>query len=147
MPEVEAAVAVALDEAPSRDDLQVLRRGLDRYNAQQGLPEEGRAPFAAFARRGDRIVGGAAGDVRWGWLKIKYLWVDEALRGQGWGRALMEQAERWAVRRGCRALRLSTYSFQALGFYEKLGFEVQFEVADYPEGHSKYYLVKPLRTG
>jgi GNAT superfamily N-acetyltransferase len=140
-------VDIEVDESPSSQDLHVLVRGLDDHNARQGLPDEGREPFAAFARTGDRIIGGAAGDVRWSWLKIKYLWVDEAFRHQGWGRSLLDQAERWAIDRGCRAIRLSTFSFQALPFYTAHGFEIQYEVVDYPEGHSKYYLVKRLPPG
>jgi len=145
-------VRFRVDTDPFAGDLAALERGLDEHTAEQGLPAEGRIPFAVFAEAdggddGRAIVGGAAGDVRWGWLKIKYLWVDPARRREGWGSCLLDQAERWARAQGCVALRLSTYSFQALPFYLACGFEVQYEVADYPPGHSKYYLVKHLRPG
>src|SRR5712692_3247481 len=46
------------------------------------------------------------------WLHIDNLWLDEALRGCGWGRRLLATAERVAVRRGCRGAWLDTRSFQ-----------------------------------
>ena len=147
MSEVEPPIALRVDPTPSAADVGALVRGLDEHTAEQGLPEEGRIPFAVFAECGGRIVGGAAGDVRWGWLKIKYLWVAPELRRHGWGSRLLAEAERWAGEHDCVALRLSTFSFQALPFYLACGFEVQYEVPDYPPGHSKYYLVKRLPPG
>jgi GNAT superfamily N-acetyltransferase len=142
------AIHLRVDTAPDAAAVAALERGLDEFNADQGLPAEGRAPFAVFAEAEDgMLVGGAAGDVRWGWLKVKYLWVAPARRREGWGSRLLDQVERWAREQGCVALRLSTYSFQALPFYLACGFEVQYEVADYPPGHSKYYLVKALLPG
>ena len=36
----------------------------------------------------------------------------------------MNDAEREAIRRGCRGAWLDTYSFQARGFYERLGYTI-----------------------
>ena len=55
---------------------------------------------------------------------IRILWVSEALRGQGFGQRLVEMAERRATERGCRHVFLDTFSFQAPGFYEKLGYQI-----------------------
>jgi hypothetical protein len=56
-------------------------------------------------------------------------------------------AEAEAVRRGCHGAQLDTYSFQAQGFYEKLGYAVFGIVEDYPSGHSRIYLSKRLDRG
>ena len=56
----------------------------------------------------------------------------------------MKQAEALALARGCDAIFLDTFDFQAPGFYEKLGFEVFGVLPDYPRGHKRFYMVKQL---
>lgn len=91
----------------------------------------------------ERVVGGLIGSTNWNWLSIKYLWVDEALRGKGVGKQLVEAAEaRAKEQRGCIGAHVDTHSFQAKGFYIKLGFEVFGEIDDYPIGHTRIYLKK-----
>ena len=72
--------------------------------------------------RGESIVAGLAGETYSGWLFIRYLWVSEALRGKGIGRELMAGAEARALERGCHSAWVDTFSFQAPGFYPKLGY-------------------------
>jgi hypothetical protein len=57
----------------------------------------------------------------------------------------MTLAEAEAVQRGCRAVALDTFSFQARGFYERLGYSVFGVLNDCPPGHSRFYLTKRLR--
>lgn len=66
----------------------------------------------------------------------------ELIRGQGVGRQLLGRAEAEAAARGCRNAHLDTFSFQARGFYESLGYEVFGALGDYPPGHSRYFLHK-----
>jgi ribosomal protein S18 acetylase RimI-like enzyme len=54
-------------------------------------------------------------------------------------------AEAEAVRRKCVGAWLDTYSFQARGFYERLGYTVLGEIADYPPGHTRYFMKKSFR--
>ena len=68
----------------------------------------------------------------------------EASRGAGVGRELMRQAEREAIRRGCHNAWLNTFSFQARGFYERLGYNVLGMLGDYPPGHSRFFMKKIL---
>jgi GNAT superfamily N-acetyltransferase len=90
------------------------------------------------------LVGGLVGETVWGWLSIRLLWVDPAHRGAGHGRALLAAAEAEARRRGCRQARLSTFSFQAAGFYERCGWREVLALEDFPRGHRRLFYVKTL---
>lgn len=89
-------------------------------------------------------VGGLWGEVRWRWLTIGTLLVPEELRGQGVGRRLVLEAEAEARARGCVGSLTDTYSFQARGFYERLGYTVFGHLDGYPPGHGRYFLSKRL---
>ncbi len=93
------------------------------------------------------VVAAAAGHTWGGTCELRQVWVDEPLRRQGIGRRLMAEVEAEARRRGCRQIVLTTHSFQAPQFYQKLGFGVVSEVADYPRGHSQVVLRKPIGEG
>jgi ribosomal protein S18 acetylase RimI-like enzyme len=84
------------------------------------------------------------GATAWQWLFIRLLWLPETLRGTGLGRDLMQRAEAEASARGCGNVWLDTYSFQARGFYEKLGYTVFGTLEGYPPGHRRYFLQKRL---
>jgi GNAT superfamily N-acetyltransferase len=57
--------------------------------------------------------------------EIAGLIVDERFRGQGIGRALLQRAEAWAARQGCRAVgvRSNTIRADAPAFYTSMGYE------------------------
>lgn len=103
------------------------------------------SPLSIFLRdeRG-AILGGAVGHVWGGWLDLSLLWVAEPLRGQGYGKKLLEAAEDEARAQGCKGVFLTTFSFQAKPFYERLGYEVIADVPDYPVGHTYHVLKKRL---
>jgi GNAT superfamily N-acetyltransferase len=90
------------------------------------------------------LVGGLVGETVWGWLSIRLLWVDPAHRGAGHGRALLAAAEAEGRRRGCRQARLSTFSFQAAGFYERCGWREVLALQDFPHGHRRLFYLKTL---
>jgi ribosomal protein S18 acetylase RimI-like enzyme len=92
----------------------------------------------------DEILGGLIGSTYWGWLELNILWVAEGLRRLGYGRTLLRMAEAEAQTRGCSHVMLTTYSFQARGFYEKEGYGVVGEMAGYPPGATYYWMRKDL---
>ncbi|MEN3259611.1 GNAT family N-acetyltransferase [Sodalis endosymbiont of Spalangia cameroni] len=90
------------------------------------------------------IIAGLLANTWWGSLEIQYLWIDERHRYGGLGRRLIQQAEAEAIARGCHQAYLDTFSFQALGFYQKLGYRPYGHLAGYAHKHTRYYLAKPL---
>jgi GNAT superfamily N-acetyltransferase len=112
-----------IEDAPSDADVEVLPNGLEAFNESRWPGHQQWRPLAVFARDGESIVAGLAGETYSGWLFIRYLWVSDALRGQGIGRKLMGDAEARALERGCHSAWVDTFSFQAPGFYPKLGYK------------------------
>jgi GNAT superfamily N-acetyltransferase len=104
--------------------------------------------FAIFLKDAhDAVLGGVLGHI-WGkWLRVAILWLAEPVRGQGYGRQLLLATEAYARERGCEQVRLSTFSFQARPFYEKLGYDVFATLEDCAPGHREYFLSKPLGEG
>ena len=102
-------------------------------------------PVALYLREGEGpIRGGLTGFLAWDWLSVDLLWVDAALRGQGYGSALLAQAEQLAREAGCVAVRLDTYDFQARPFYERHGYVVWGVLEGYPAGRRTFHLRKSL---
>ncbi|ACQ70893.1 MULTISPECIES: GNAT family N-acetyltransferase [unclassified Exiguobacterium] len=132
----------------NQEDSDYIRQRLIEYNASQ-LPDEVKHPVehVSFIVRDDfnQIVGGVTGTVFWYTMHIHFLWVDEQLRGEGYGTELMMRIEQLAIERQCRLIQLDTFSFQAPDFYTKLGYEV-FGVIEYHPtvNHQQYYLKKTL---
>jgi ribosomal protein S18 acetylase RimI-like enzyme len=54
----------------------------------------------------------------------------------------MALAEALARERGCRGVNVDTFSFQAPGFYETLGYEKIGEVNGYLDDHRRIYYAK-----
>ena len=133
-----------LETAPNPADVRLVQEGLREYNCQYA-PDDHYQPLAVFLRDADHaVVGGLLGGTYWGWLHMVILWIRGDLRLAGHGQALLQMAEREAVRRGCRHAHLETHSFQALPFYEKQGYTVFGQLPDLPEGYIKYFLQKEL---
>lgn len=135
---------IALEPFLDNDSRDFVVNSLDSHN----IVVTGLADWlpANAVLRGDNneIQGAALGYVWGGWLQVTYLWVTEELRGKGFGGQLLAEAESFARSNGAIAAALETHSFQARPFYEARGYRVVGEVADYPLGHSKFFLIKSL---
>jgi GNAT superfamily N-acetyltransferase len=133
-----------LTDAPSQAEEAAVRATLAAFNTRQGFPRD-RQPLAILLRDAEgAVTGGLAGATSWSWLYIENLVVPEAARGQGLGARLMGMAEAEARARGCVGARLDTYSFQARGFYERLGYSVTGAIEDCPPGETRWSMAKRL---
>ena len=90
------------------------------------------------------LISGLIGYIDWGWLDIDTIWINKDYRGRGIGKYLVRFAEQKAISEGIIRAKLCTFDFQALAFYEKLGYIIYGKLDDFPEGHSFYYLKKDL---
>ena len=143
IPEFSPGYRLTVEDEPAEADVEVLPHALEAYNESQWPQHPPWRPLAIFLRKEGQIAAGLAGETYCGWLFVRYLWVSDELRGRGVGRELMARAEARARELGCHSAWLDTFSFQAPGFYEKLGYE-EFGRLDYPPGHHKHFLRKRL---
>ena len=105
------------------DDFKAVQKGLGDFNAAAGL-EGAAVPFNVYLHEDGQIVGGLCGETAEDRLWVGQVWVEERRRGEGLGKAIMDEAERQARERGCTRVFLDTFEVQAPGFYTKLGFEI-----------------------
>lgn len=135
---------LTIPETPTDEDRAAVLAPLRAYNlAQAGDPRFEPVAIVLTDDAGAR-VGGLWGKCAYDWLFVEFLAVPEAYRGAGHGAALMKEAEAIARARGCVGIWLDTYSFQARGFYEKLGYAVFGAIDDFPIGHQRFFLRKRL---
>lgn len=118
-------------------------KGLMAFNKNVIGPSDYK-PLAVTLREDDEIVGGLVGYTWAGWLYVELFWIDEKFRGKGHGRSLMKKAEAEARKRGIRNAYLNSFSFQAPGFYKKLGYREFARLKNYPLGHTQHWLQKAL---
>lgn len=115
---------------------------LRRFNEMASGPENWDPVCVALLDDDGAIEGGLYGSTLYDWLAIELLFVPERLRGSGAGSQLIAEAEAQARARGCVGAWLDTFSFQARGFYEKLGYSVVGTIADHPLGGARYFMTK-----
>jgi ribosomal protein S18 acetylase RimI-like enzyme len=120
--------------------------GLNSHNQQSGFRshvERGRFALSKSDDESGEEIAITCCKVLGQWVHVEYLWVDQTRRGEGLGKALMDAVEAQAHERSCIGLMLTTISFQAPEFYERLGFEVLATLDDYPEnGYQRYCMAK-----
>lgn len=129
---------------PNPDDIQFLNDGIAEH-AKQKREMRPLDFFAFFIRdENNKIVGGCAGDNMYGCLYVGQLWVKEDLRIKGYGTQLMQEAETLARKSACGFMAVNTFDWEALDFYKKLGFYVEFERKGFDKNSIFYFLRKAL---
>jgi ribosomal protein S18 acetylase RimI-like enzyme len=136
---------VYVTDAPSQADIAALEQAIDEHNMvligrRDHRPLGVLEPDAATGELVARLYGFTWG----GWLEVKFVWVRPDHRGRGLGRRLIEAAEAEARARGCQHAWLDSYTFQAPGMYEKLGYRVFGRLAGYPDQAERVFLMREL---
>ncbi|MFC7371968.1 GNAT family N-acetyltransferase [Fictibacillus iocasae] len=125
-----------------------VRKNLIEYNLSNVLEHTRQAIFEKVSillkDENDTVLGGIVGQIYYHCLSIDLFWIEEKLRGKGYGKELMMAAEELALKKECKLIKLDTLSFQAPGFYQKLGY-IEYGVLDnFPEGFSHHFFYKRL---
>ena len=131
-------------EKPDDAAWEAIGGGLHEYNVAQAGPSQHASVCLVVQDAEKKTVGGLIGVTHWGWLYIELLFLREELRGLGYGHRLLTLAEEEGRRLGAKKIYLDTFSFQAPEFYKEHGYRIFGELADFPPGHTRYYLTKDL---
>jgi putative acetyltransferase len=148
---------VIRQEDPAQPDVIELLRHGETYSASLYPPESNhhfpldalRRPEVRFlvARdaEGKALATGAV-VLHDGWAEIKRMWVEEAVRGQGIARQVLDTLVAEAAGAGVDTLRLETgvVSHAALALYEKAGFQRREPFADYRPDPLSIFMERPL---
>ncbi len=122
------------------DEVNVILDGLNSFNYTK--VDRDYKPFMVVVKENDLIIAGAQCASAWDWMHVKLLWVQEDHGQKGLGTRLMSEIETEAKQRGCVGIHLDTFEFQALTFYQKLGYQIFGEIDDHPKGYKRFYLKK-----
>ena len=100
-------------------------------------------PFNFVAKEDNKIVGMIAGHSYYKEVHIGELIVFDEYRNKHIGTKLVETVESYFRNKGFENINLTTYGFQALEFYKKCGFEVEFMRESKKNSKlNKYFLIK-----
>jgi len=132
------------EEAPSVKDESVLLEGL--FQEAFRAKKMGRIrSFGFFVRDSKRnILGGAKGITYYGCLYVDSLWVTPELRHQGFGSKLVIASENLGKERQCTFATLTTMDWEALPFYQKLGYQIEHVREGYAHNSKLFLLTKNL---
>ena len=121
----------------------VIEAGLQSYNHQIANYTDARALAVLVCDPNSKeVIGGLLGRTSLGLLFIDLIFLPQHLRGSGLGAQIMERAEQEAKDRGCSAAVLYTITFQAPGFYERLGYRALGRIECRPPGHTRLCMTK-----
>lgn len=139
----ENAYKVVVDYTPTEADNAVVREGIVAFN-ENVLGERDKA-FSIFLKNGQgKVFGGIQAFMGTESIYIDVLWVEGNLQKQGYGKQLLDTAEREAVKNGCVFSAVDSFDFQAEEFYLKNGYKRVGELKNCWFGHSKFFLRKDL---
>lgn len=139
---------LTLIDTPTKEEMNLVQQGLEDYNRKQtngGLDNPGIEINLILRDGKGNVVGGLSASTMMRVMHLDVLWVAEEYRKLGCGKALVLEAEKIGHEKGCLASQTMSFSFQAPGFYQKIGYEVLGIFDGYPYGITEYVLMKRLR--
>jgi ribosomal protein S18 acetylase RimI-like enzyme len=129
---------------PPSQDGDILFEGIN----EQAVQKKGLRPVESFGifLKNDKkeVVAGLTGIFLYGCVHIDLLWVQEKYRDQKMGKDLMFKAEEFAREKECHFATVFTMDWEALPFYQKLGYEIEFVREGYEKQSRMYMLRKQL---
>ncbi len=134
----------------SKENKELLNHNLELYNFSKNAwlnpirYQMKEKEFGFYAYLDEKIIGGAYGyidDYYWAFLDL--LFVEETYRTNDIATNLIKQVEDFARENKCVGIKTETWSFQARGFYEKMGFTVYGQLENHPP-HAIDYLLKKV---
>lgn len=131
------------DKIEEKDRAEIFE-GLLQYNLARIEDKDPKELGVYLENDKSRKIAGLIGETHGNWLMIKFLWVDESVRGQHIGSQILEQAETTAKERGCKYAFLDTFRFQAPLFYKKHGYQEVFALEEYPLTGQRFYFTKSI---
>lgn len=139
----------------NKEAFEFVSYGLHQYNNEHGkslyfknrgdIPKPGRSYLGCYAIEGETILGGACFYIDCDWLYVQKMFIREEYRGKNIATQIFLELEKYASGKNLVGIDLSTWDFQAKGFYEKMGFEKSYEVKDRPRGHIDYGFIKYIK--
>lgn len=140
---------IKLKHDSSEEMEQTLLNKLEDFNRQRcSFFKQNTAPFrriGIYAYEEAKLLGGVYATIdETDWLCVQYLYIEEDCRGKKLGVKLMAEIEKLAHDEKCFGIRVETWSFQALGFYLKLGYQIFGKLKDCPPGSTEFHLKKVL---
>jgi ribosomal protein S18 acetylase RimI-like enzyme len=124
-----------------QQDLNVISDGLAEEDILRKGMEPAR-PFGIFIKKPNEMaIGGINGFFSYGCLYLEMLWVKPEWRRQGLGKKLVIESEKIGREKKCTFATLNTMDWEALSFYQKLGYEIEF-VREGFEKESKMYMLR-----
>jgi len=133
-----------ITDIPTEQDKDEIFQELLKYNLERIECKDIKELGIFLEDEQGKKVAGIVGDTHGNWLEVEYLWVSETLRGQDIGTDIISKAELIAKERGCKYVFLNTFSFQAKGFYLKIGYQEVFSLEEYPLTGERHYFIKKL---
>ncbi len=120
----------------------MIRNALHAFNVAAIGKEDHYSVFAFDAS--NEIIGGALIYAEKNSIFIDNLWIYELYRGKGIGSKLIAAAEQEGIRREIPYSTTDTFTFQAVDFYLKQGYDKIGVIKNYMEGHDKVYFRKKI---
>ena len=118
---------------------------LVRFNAVANPDVHPAEELTVRVQEDGELVAGLSG---WTWGQaagIAMTWVHEDQRGTGMGASLIDAFEDEARKRGCKHVFVTSLTFQAPGFYQRLGYEEIFRWESVPTtGRDDVHMRKEL---
>ncbi len=135
---------ITIEPHAPENEKEFVREALSLYSVAKTGDDE-YYPVAVFLRdANNEVLGGILGEIWGDWMYVSHVWLAAPYRRSGYGSKLLATAEHYAMEKGCHNAWLTTASFQARPFYEKLGYELFATLDEFPPGHQLYFLKKRL---